>query len=337
MPLKPWIKAVVAGQNLSQTEMKTAMDTIMGGEATPAQIGALLVGLRMKGETTDEIAGAAEAMRARVHRVEHGFDRVLDTCGTGGDGAVTFNISTAVSFVCAGAGVRVGKHGNRAISSRSGSADVLEALGVTLLSEPEQLSHCLETVGLAFLFAPALHPAMKHVAGPRREMGVRSMMNLLGPITNPANATHQLVGIYDRARVATIAEVLHQLGTQRAIVVHGHNGLDEVNPCGPTDVAIADKNGVQTQVTRPEDVGLTACTEAEIAGGDSAENAVIIRDLLDGKPGAARTAVVLNAGWALFAAEASATPAEGVVLAQQVIDDGRARAIMNNLIGYTTA
>lgn len=337
MPLKPWIKAVVAGKNLSQSDMKTAMDTIMSGEATHAQIGALLVGLRMKGETIDEIAGAAEAMRSRVHRVEHGFDRVLDTCGTGGDGAGTFNISTTVSFVCAGAGVRVGKHGNRAISSRSGSADVLEALGVTLLSKPEQLSQCLETVGLAFLFAPALHPAMKHVAGPRREMGVRTMMNLLGPITNPANATHQLVGIYDRERVSTIAQVLHQLGTKRAIVVHGHNGLDEVNPCGPTDVAIADKNGVHTQVTRPEDVGLTSCSMADIAGGDSDENAEIMRNLLNGKPGPARTAVALNAGWALFAAEAAATPAEGVELAQQVIDDGRARDVMNNLIGYTTA
>lgn len=336
MPLKTWIARVVAGEDLSCDDMSSAMGSIMAGDATPAQVGALLIGMRMKGETLHEITGAAQAMRERVHRISHGFDRVLDTCGTGGDGAGTFNISTAVSFVCAGAGVRVGKHGNRAISSRSGSADVLEALGVTLLSAPEQLSHCLETVGLAFLFAPALHPAMKHVAGPRREMGVRTMMNLLGPLTNPAGATHQLVGIYDRQRVATIAEVLGKLGAKRAIVVHGHDGLDEVSPCGPTDVAICDGNGLQTLVTHPEEVGLTPCSAEALAGGDSDTNAAIIRSILAGDAGAPRTAVVLNAAWALYAAQEVSTPKEGVALAECVIDDGRARTVMEGLVGYTS-
>jgi anthranilate phosphoribosyltransferase len=335
MPLKQWVSRVVDGRDLSCDEMKEAMNVIMGGGATPAQIGAFLVGLRMKGETVDEITGAASVMRAHVARVEHGFDRVLDTCGTGGDGAGTFNISTTVAFVCAGAGVKVGKHGNRAISSRSGSADVLEALGVRLDLPLDAVSACLDAVGIAFLFAPAHHPAMRHVAGPRREMGVRTMMNLLGPLTNPAAATHQLVGIYDGKRVKTVAEVLGRLGLKRAVVVHGHDGLDEVSPCSESEVAEWRDGQVYVQQTQPEDVGLPRCRPEQLAGGNSADNAAIIQSILNGEPGAPRDAVLLNAAWALYAADVCESPRDGVPMAADVIDSGRARAALQNLIDFT--
>ena len=331
MPLKSWITRVVDRQDLSQEEMRAAMDTVMAGQATDAQIGAFLVGLRLKGETVDEITGAASAMRACVARVEHQLPTVLDTCGTGGDGAGTFNISTAVSLVCAGAGVPVAKHGNRAISSRSGSADVLEALGVRLELPLERSTQILNSVGFSFLFAPAHHPAMRHVAAARRQLGVRTVMNLLGPLTNPAGATHQLVGIYDGSRIEVVAEVLGRLGARRALVVHGHDGLDEISPCGPTEIAEWHGKGVQRMTTSPEDIGLNRVQPEAIAGGDAAENATIISSILSGEPGPARTTVVLNAAWALYAAEAVSSPSEGRELAEQSIDSGHAQQTLQRL------
>lgn len=337
MPLRAAIAQVVAGRGLTEAEMAAAMGTIMDGEATPAQVGALLVGLRMKGETVAEVTGAAQAMRQRVARVRHDLPRVLDTCGTGGDGAGTFNVSTAVAFVCAAAGVPVAKHGNRAVSSRSGSADVLEALGVRIDLPSAALERCLAEVGLCFLFAPAHHPAMRHLAGPRRELGVRTMMNLLGPLTNPAGATHQLVGIYDGGKVAAVAEVLGRLGARRAVVVHGEDGLDEVSPCGPTLVAEWSGAAVRTSTVRPEDLGLTACTAADIAGGDAATNAAMVSRVLSGEPGPARTTVALNAAFALYVAGEAATPRDGVALAEAVLDSGRASAVLAALVRFTNA
>ncbi len=337
MPLKPYLKKVVAGEDLSEAEMRLAMNTIMAGESTDAQIAALLVGLRMKGETVEEISGAAAGMRACVSRVEHNVERVLDTCGTGGDGAGTFNISTAVSFVCAGAGAVVAKHGNRAISSRAGSADVLEALGVRLDVPVTRVSEILREVGFAFMFAPSHHPAMRHVMPARRQLGVRTIMNLLGPLTNPAGASHQLVGVYDGERIAAIAETLGRLGARRAVVVHGDDGLDEVSPVTETQVAVWSDGAVHVRTTSPEALGLPRVSHADIAGGDAQENAGIIRSVLGGEPGPARTTVVLNAAWALFAAEVADDPADGVAVAQAAIDDGRALAALDKLIAATNS
>ncbi|MFT7625811.1 MAG: anthranilate phosphoribosyltransferase [Myxococcota bacterium] len=337
MPLKPWIAPVVAGIDVPEAEMRAAMDTIMEGKATDAQIGAFLIALRMKGETTDEIAGAAAAMRARVTRVKHRMPRVLDTCGTGGDGANTFNISTAVAFVAAGAGVVVAKHGNRAVSSRSGSADVLEALGVRIDLPPERATQILREIGFAFLFAQSHHPAMKHVGPARKQLGVRTIMNLLGPLTNPAGATHQLVGVYDGERIASIAEVLGRLGAKRAVVVHGDDGLDEVSPCAPSRVAVWKDGRVTSHRTSPMQFGFDPVKPAMIEGGDAQENARVIRSVLDGKHGAARTTVLLNAAWALFAAELCDDPKQGLALARQSIDDGAAYATLESLIEATNA
>ncbi|MFT5429861.1 MAG: anthranilate phosphoribosyltransferase [Myxococcota bacterium] len=334
MSLKLPIDTLLAGRDLGEAGMIEAMSAIMTGQATAAQIGGFLVALRAKGETASEIAGAAHVMRQHVARVQHGFDHVLDTCGTGGDGAGTFNISTTVAFVAAGAGATVAKHGNRAISSRSGSADVLEALGVRIDLPLEATTACLKEVGFAFLFAPSHHPAMRYVASARRELGVRTVMNLLGPLTNPAGATHQLVGIYDGNRVAAVAETLGRLGARRAVVVHG-DGLDEVNPAGPTQVAIWSDGALQTSIVSPADVGLEPIDLADIAGGDSAENAIILRDVLSGKLGPHRIATVLNAAFALFAAELVDTPQAGLAMAEKSIDSGAAAAVLDRLIEFT--
>jgi anthranilate phosphoribosyltransferase len=335
MPLKAAIKKVVNREGLTQDEMAGAMNTIMTGRATPAQIGALLVGLRIKGETVEEISGAVATMREKVARVEHNFDTVLDTCGTGGDGAGTFNISTAVAFVCAGAGVKVGKHGNRAVSSRAGSADVLEALGVRIDLSLEQVTHCLTDVGLAFLFAQSHHPAMKFVAGPRKELGVRTMMNMVGPLTNPAGATHQLVGVYDQSLLHTVASVLGHLGAVHAVVVHGENGMDEVSPCGTTFIARCKEGLISTHLTHPDDFGLAPIDIADIAGGDAHENAQIIRAVLAGDPGPCRSTVLINAAHALFAADAVNDPLDGFALATEAIDSGKAEAVLERLISFT--
>ncbi|MEW5869562.1 MAG: anthranilate phosphoribosyltransferase [Chloroflexota bacterium] len=300
--LKPYIAKVMQGQHLSAGEAEAAMQMIMTGAATPAQIGGYLVALRMKGESVDEIAGSARAMRAQASPVPYhkNGDPLLDTAGTGGDGAHTFNISTAAAFVLAGAGMKVAKHGNRAASSRCGSADVLSALGVSLELDPAQVAACIEQTGIGFLFAPAFHPAMKHAIGPRRELGQRTIFNLLGPLTNPAGATHQLIGVYDPALTHTLAAVLGDLGGTAACVVHGHGGLDELTTSGPNRVSQLQDGQVRTYTLEGRELGLRPAAPEDLRGGDPAENARLLHALLAGQdPSPRRDVVLLNAAAAL--------------------------------------
>lgn len=333
--IRQYIERVVAGIDLTAAETEGAMAAIMDGEATPSQVSAFLVGLRMKGETAEELLGAARAMRSRVEAVEAPSGPVLDTCGTGGDGAHTFNISTTAAIVAAACGVKVAKHGNRSVSSRCGSADVLEALGVNLNMPPANLSQALAEIGIAFLFAPNLHPAMRHAAGPRREIGIRTVFNLLGPLTNPAGATHQLVGVYDRNRVEQVAQTLGSLGARRALVVHGEPGLDEISICGPTFVAQWDETGLRTYTVTPEELGFQPAPVEALRGGDAAHNADLLRGVLRGEPGPLRDAVLVNAGAALVAAGAAGDVREGVALAAAAVDGGHAMATLEALVEFT--
>lgn len=304
--------------------MRAAFSAILEGQATVAQIAGFAIALRMKGETETELAAAAEEMRARCVRVVAPAGVVLDTCGTGGDAAGLFNVSTAVAFVVAGAGVVVAKHGNRAISSRAGSADVLEALGVPADLTPTEHERRLTDDGLTFLFAPAHHPALRHAAAARRELGVRTFFNLLGPLANPAYATHQLVGLYDPAKLEVYARVLSRLGVRRAFVVHG-SGLDEIAPTGATRVAELGPNGVATHEWTPADFGLPEHPVAELAGGDAADNARILEGVLAGEVGPARDMTLLNAAAALLAAEVANDRRTAVELAKASIDSGAAK------------
>lgn len=316
---------VVEGHDLTEAEMREAFSAILGGEATAAQIAGLAVALRMKGETETELAAAAEEMRARCVRVTAPAGVVLDTCGTGGDSAGLFNVSTAVAFVVAGAGVTVAKHGNRAISSRAGSADVLEALGVPADLSPAAHERQLVEHGLTFLFAPAHHPALRHAAAARRELGLRTFFNLLGPLANPAFATHQLVGLFDPLRLETYARVLGKLGTRRALVVHG-GGLDELAPSGPTRVAELGPDGVRMSEVTPADFGLPEHPASALRGGDAADNARLLEALLDGAPGPVRDMTVLNAAAALLAAEVTTDRRQAAERAAASLDSGAARA-----------
>jgi anthranilate phosphoribosyltransferase len=316
---------LVEGHDLAEAEMRAAFSAILGGEATAAQIAGFAIALRMKGETETELAAAAEEMRARCVRVLAPAGVVLDTCGTGGDSAGLFNVSTAVAFVVAGAGVTVAKHGNRAISSRAGSADVLEALGVPADLSPAEHERQLVEHGLTFLFAPAHHPALRHAAAARRELGVRTIFNLLGPLANPAFATHQLVGLYDPARLEAYARVLGRLGTRRALVVHG-GGLDEVAPSGPTLVAELGADGVRMTEVTPADFGVPEHPASALAGGDPADNARLLEALLDGVPGPVRDMTILNAAAALLAAEVTSDRREAAERAADSLDSGAARA-----------
>jgi anthranilate phosphoribosyltransferase len=325
------IQKVIASQDLTRTEMSAVMTEIADGGATPAQVGAFLAALRVKGETVDEIAGAAEVMRARVDRVRVGRDVFVDTCGTGGDGRNTFNISTTAAFVVAGAGVTVAKHGNRAVSSRSGSADVLAALGVQVDAPKEVVERCIAEVGIGFLFAPRLHPAFKAVAGIRRELGVRTVFNLLGPLANPAGARHQVMGVYEPRWVPVIGGVLSALGAAHAFVVHGE-GLDEIAVTGMTHVCEVKGPRVERYAMVPEDIGLRRHPEQEIAGGDAERNARILRDVLSGQAGAPRDAVLANAAAALVCAGAARDLAAGVKLAAESIDRGHAAEKLSLLV-----
>ncbi|NDY42518.1 anthranilate phosphoribosyltransferase [Dissulfurirhabdus thermomarina] len=331
------ISALVEGQDLDEAAMAAVMGEIMEGAATPAQIGAFLTALRLKGETVAEITGAARVMRAKAEGIpvrRAPGEVLVDTCGTGGDGAATFNVSTTAAFVVAGAGVRVAKHGNRSVSSRSGSADVLEALGVDLSLAPEAVGRAVEEIGIGFLFAPALHPAMKHAIGPRREIGIRTLFNVLGPLTNPAGAEVQLLGVYDPALTAPLAEALGRLGAARAWVVHGAGGLDEVSLLGPTEVAEWTGSGVRTFRVGPEDAGLAPCRPEDLAGGDAAENARILEAVLSGEPGPRREMVLLNAGAAIHLAGKAPGLREGVRAAAEAVDSGAALAKLRALAGW---
>lgn len=332
------IKAVIAGTDLSSRDVEAVMDTILSGEATPAQIAAFVVGLRMKGESSDEIAAAARSLRKHCESIRPNVDGpLLDTCGTGGDGLHTFNISTASAIVVAACGVAVAKHGNRAVSSKAGSADVLEALGVRIDLPAEAVQRCIEEVGIGFLFAPSHHAAMRHVAPIRRELGIRTVFNLLGPLANPASATHQVVGVFDPARVEQLAQALGALGLEAAWVVHGDGGLDEVSPCGPTRVAELQNGTVRTFEVTPKDFGVDAVSLDGLRGGDATENADIIARVLDGEPGSARVAVAMNAAAALCVAGVAANPKAGAERAAEALDSGAAARTLAQWAKYTQA
>lgn len=341
------------GQSLTRAEARDVMTEVLSGKCTDAQIAALLVALRMKGETVEEIVGFAEAIRSAaaplpIERIDtansldlSGTGRdaltespLVDTSGTGGDASGTFNISTATAFVTAGAGVRVAKHGNRSISSKCGSADVMEALGVNIQLSPERAAQCLREIGICFLYAPNLHPAMKQVQAVRRELRMRTMFNLLGPLTNPARASGQVVGVYALDLVEKLAEALSMLGLHRALVVHGMDGLDEVTLTGPTRVAEARDGGVKTYEIEPEEFGMARATLADISGGDARENAAIIRAVLEGKKSSHRDVVLLNSAAALVAAGRTDHIAQAIPLAMKSIDSGAAAGKLTALVGF---
>jgi anthranilate phosphoribosyltransferase len=330
MELGQAIARALERRDFSADEMAAVVGRIMDGQATPAQIGAFLVALRAKGENVDEVVGAATAMRARAQTLRVPDGVVVDTCGTGGDGSSTINVSTVAALVVAAAGVRVAKHGNRAQSSRAGSADVLEALGVDVSAPVSVVERCLAEVGIGFLFAPAFHGATKHASGPRKEIGVRTVFNLLGPLTNPAGARHQLIGVYDVALIEPMARALGRLGSEHALVVNG-DGLDEFAPHVATDVAELRHGEVKRYKLTPRDFGLEEHDPAGLAGGDARENAERARAILEGAGGAARSAVVMSAAGALYAAN-HAGLRDGARLAERTIDSGAARALLERLV-----
>ncbi len=339
--IKELITKLVDGTDLTETEMVSAMDEIMSGEATPAQIGAFITALRLKGETVDEITGAAKVMRNKATKVaidpnKIADDIILDVVGTGGDGTNTFNVSTATAFVAAGAGITVAKHGNRAVSSKCGAADVLETLGVNLSLEAPDIEACINNTGIGFLFAPMFHGAMKYAAGPRKEIGIRSVFNVLGPLTNPAGASVLLLGVYDMSLTEKIAMVLGKLGTKEAFVVCGEGNMDEISICGFTKIShVKDGQVTTTQIT-PEDLGLKKAVPEDIEGGNAEENAQILRDILDGQKGPKRDMVLINASAALVAAGKAGDFKEGVKLAEEVIDSGKAKAKLEELVKFTS-
>lgn len=330
------IAKVVGGAHLTRDEAKAAMNVIMDGESTPAQIGSLITALRMKGETADEIGGFAETMRGKANAVRSSTQsNLLDTCGTGGDGADTFNISTASAIVAAGGGIRVAKHGNRAMSSKSGSADVLEALGVRIGLTAEQAADCLDRIGICFMFAQAHHPSMKYAAAPRKEIGIRTVFNLLGPLTNPAGADRQLLGIFDRNRTELIAEVLSTLGIKRGLVVASYDGLDEISISTATKVTELKDGAIRTFDISPDELGLRAYPLSEVVGGDAGTNADIIRSVFAGAAGACRDIILANAGACFYVTGHCSTLQEGVKLAGAVIDSGKAAEKLEQLVQAT--
>jgi anthranilate phosphoribosyltransferase len=329
------IQQLLDGHDLSREEAREVMGEIMGGEATPAQISGFLVAVRAKGETADEIAGCAEAMRAHVLEVTPVRDDVVDVVGTGGDGARTFNISTTAAIVAAAAGAGVAKHGNRAVSSVSGSADVLEALGFTLEQPPERIAESIDTLGFGFMFAPLHHPAMKHAAPVRRELGTRTIFNVLGPLTNPAGARAGVFGVYSAEAARTVADALAVLDSRRAFVVHGANGVDELSPAGPNLVFEVVDGEVHERVIDPADLGFVVCDPEELGGGSPEENASAAREIFAGMRGAKRDAVVLNAAGAIAAAGHADDLRGGIVVAAETIDSGAAAARLEELAAFS--
>ncbi|MEO8680784.1 MAG: anthranilate phosphoribosyltransferase [Vicinamibacterales bacterium] len=319
-------------EDLSTEEASQAMGAIMTGAAAPAQIAGLLVGLSMKGERPAELVGFAKAMRDHAVAVPAGTGPVFDTCGTGGDRSGTFNISTAAAIIVAACGTRVAKHGNRSVSSRCGSADVLEALGVNIQASPDVVAQCLDEAGIAFFFAPTFHPAMKHAAQARKDLGVRTAFNLLGPLTNPARPARQIVGVPRPELTELLARALALLGSERAWVVHGADGLDELSTTGYTKVSECRNGTVQTFYVHPADFGLPKATPESLKGGDAATNADMVRRVIDGAAGPARDVVLLNAGAALFIAGAADTVRDGIVKAAAAIDSGAARDVLARLV-----
>lgn len=332
--LKEAIEKIIMRENLTELEAKSAMDSIMKGESSSALIGGYLIGLRMKGETIDEITGSAKSMIGNAVRLKLDSPYVIDTCGTGGDGGRTFNISTAVAIITSSAGVKIAKHGNRAVSSKSGSADVLSELGVKIDLEPDITKKFIDDVGFGFLYAPKYHSAMKNVAPIRRELGLRTVFNILGPLTNPASVKGQVLGVYDKKLTHVLAEVLLKLGCERALVVYGNDGLDEITTTTTTTVSEV-KNGTVIDYTiDPHDYGINLSKDTDINGGDSKENAKIILDILEGQKGPKRDIVVLNSAAALYVGKAVDNIKEGVMLAEHLIDSGAALGKLNEILSY---
>jgi anthranilate phosphoribosyltransferase len=328
------LERVLAGHSLAESEAQRAMERILRGEADPAWIAGLLVALRMKGETADEITGFARAMRASATPLRCSAAPLLDTCGTGGDGAGTFNISTACAFVAAGAGVHVAKHGNRSVSSRCGSADVLETLGASLALAPDAVAACVDEVGFGFMFAPSFHGAMRHAVAPRRALGLRTVFNILGPLTNPAGARHQLLGVFDPRLLDRLAEVLPRLGNGRSLLVHGDDGLDELTVTASSWMLVVDAGVTRVRVD-PVALGLPLHPAQALQGGDAQRNAQIVRGVLAGEGGAPRDIVLLNAAAALWAAGRSTTLQDGLQQAALAIDSGQARAVLDRFVEFT--
>ncbi len=331
MSVQSILHKAVDGYDLTEEEMVTVMTQVMDGKVDRSFLGAFLTALRMKGETISEITGAAKVMRQKAETLKVSGDNAVDTCGTGGDGANTFNISTTVAFVVAGAGIPVAKHGNRAVSSRSGSADVLKELGVNIEADKSVVEQCLEETGIGFLFAPTMHKAMKHAADVRRELGFRTVFNLLGPLTNPAGVKAQVVGVFDAKWVTPLAHVLHQLGCRHAFVVHGDDGLDEITLTGSTQVAELSQGEVKEYELDPTELGLDLCSEEDLKGGAVDESAKIVRELLDGSGGPKRDIVLLNAAAAIIAAGKADDWKQGLDVARQSINSGAARQKLKDL------
>ncbi len=329
------LAALTSGRHLTQDEAKEIMTLFMKGEATSAQIAGIVIALRMKGETVDEITGFAEAMRAFSNQVRTPNEDLLDTCGTGGSGIHKFNISTTSAIIAAAAGVRVAKHGNRAMSGKSGSADVLEALGINIQLNAEQAAECLARENICFMFAQLYHPALKHAAGPRKELGVRTIFNLLGPLANPAGADRQMLGLYDRSQTQTIAGVLGRLGLKRAMVVGSYDGLDEISLSAPTRVSELKNGEVKTYDIAPEDLGLTTVPLGAVKGGNAAENAQIVQRVLGGEKSPYRDVVLANAGACIYVADRADTLQDGVRLAAEIIDSGKAAQKLRQWIAVT--
>ncbi|MFW6414606.1 MAG: anthranilate phosphoribosyltransferase [Verrucomicrobiota bacterium] len=333
--LKEMLQTIISGNDLSSDEITQAMDEIMEGRATPAQIAGFITALRMKGETAEEVAGAAASMRRHAEYIDAGAANVVDTCGTGGDGISTFNISTTAAFVAAGAGICIAKHGNRAVSSKCGSADVLEEVGVNLDVDPEVMEQCIQEHGIGFLFAPKMHPAMKYAVGPRRELGIRTIFNMLGPLTNPAGATGQVLGVFAPELTEMFANALKKLGTKRAYVVHGSDGMDEITCTGASRVSELKDGNIRTYEISPEMLVGETCAGEDLAGGDRQENAQILKAVLSGEQGAPRRITVLNAAAAIAAGNCADELRDGVKLAEKSIDSGAAMEKLNCLIEAT--
>ncbi|MCF7969690.1 MAG: anthranilate phosphoribosyltransferase [Methylococcaceae bacterium] len=334
MNIKTALQAVLDKQNLSRSDMRDVMRIIMSGEATNAQIAGFLIALRCKGETVEEITAAAEVMRELATKVNIQGEHIIDTCGTGGDGANTFNISTTCAFVVAAAGGTVAKHGNRSVSSRSGSADVLEAAGVNLNLSAQQVVQCVNSIGVGFLFAQKHHGAMQHVAGPRKEMGVRTLFNLLGPLANPAGAPNQVLGVFAQQWVEPLAQVLQALGSHHVLVVSAEDGLDEISIASPTSVAELKEGQITTYSISPEQFGLQRADLAELAVNDAQDSLRILKSVLDNKPSPALDIVALNSGAAIYAAGLADSLATGVSKAQEVIASGAAKQKLEDLVGF---
>ncbi len=335
MNIQDAIRAVIEHRDLAAEEMSSVMRTIMTGQASPAQIGGLLIGLRMKGETVEEIAAAAAVMRELATPVAVDDPHLVDTCGTGGDAAGTFNISTASAFVVAAAGGRVAKHGNRSVSSKSGSADVLEAAGVKLDLNPDQVARCIEEVGLGFLFAPLHHGAMKHAIGPRKEMGVRTIFNLLGPLTNPAGARNQVVGVFGTQWVQPMAEVLAKLGSRHVLVVNAEDGLDEISIGSPSRIAEFKQSSIRAYTISPQDFGMQTSDLSTLKVNSAEESLKLIRNVLRGHRGPAHDIVCLNAGAAIYVAGLTEDLSQGISMAAEQLSNGKAEQVMNALIAFT--